>query len=212
MRFVRRGALVVCFLSMLGMAGSALGANVIKDGKEWMQPADFTYNLFSDFANACPADPCTGSINGIDLTGWTWATGADVNALYALYGIPSAPPNSHSDNSSWVDAIAEDFTLTLEGSNDRRMTVYIRPLPPSTATLDVLSYPAAPWPLDSRAQVTQDSQFGPFPYPYSGAFFYRLPLPLAPPKQVPTFGIYGFTPLILAIFWLSARMRSRKRT
>ena len=57
------------------------------DGKEWLQPNLFL-NLSWDEINAvCPAGVCgdSGTLNGYDMTGWTWASVDDVKALFNVY-------------------------------------------------------------------------------------------------------------------------------
>ena len=57
------------------------------DGKQWLQ-AELFKNLTWDEINAvCPAGECTdnGSLNGYDMTGWTWASVDDVKTLFNVY-------------------------------------------------------------------------------------------------------------------------------
>lgn len=58
---------------------------VTVDGREWAQVDLFT-NLTWDQINAvCPEGVCAGILNGFDMTGWTWASVDDVNALFNFY-------------------------------------------------------------------------------------------------------------------------------
>ena len=59
--------------------------SIMVDGREWAQVDLFT-NLTWDQINAvCPEGVCAGILNGFDMTGWTWASLDDVNALFNYY-------------------------------------------------------------------------------------------------------------------------------
>ena len=82
-------------LTILFLAAMPARASVIVDGKEWMQPADLTsvswYEVSAgtngvlgpDVAGPCDetTGACDGTLNGIDVTGWTWASVDEVAAL-----------------------------------------------------------------------------------------------------------------------------------
>ncbi len=55
------------------------------NGNEWLQPALFTNLSWNDINAVCPAGVCSGELNGYDMTGWTWASIDDVNALFNSY-------------------------------------------------------------------------------------------------------------------------------
>jgi hypothetical protein len=55
------------------------------DGKQWYQPYFFSGLSWEDINTVCPAGECTGVLNGYDMTGWTWASIEDVNALFNHY-------------------------------------------------------------------------------------------------------------------------------
>jgi hypothetical protein len=59
------------------------------DGKDWYQPYLFLAKNWNDLRNeinaVCPAGKCNGLLNGHDMTGWTWATADDLNALFNHY-------------------------------------------------------------------------------------------------------------------------------
>ena len=68
-----------------------LNGDVVIEGREWRQLADTTYVTWNEVAAVCPTDgvtPCNGSIHRsqdgalIDVTGWTWARNADIQALW----------------------------------------------------------------------------------------------------------------------------------
>ena len=64
---------------------------VTVDGREWAQVDQFTnlsgndINSWSDINAVCPAGVCSGVLNGYNMTGWTWASVDDVNALFNHY-------------------------------------------------------------------------------------------------------------------------------
>jgi hypothetical protein len=92
---------------------------VIADGKEWAQVNLFTnkeYALvpsylwtrlsWSAIDAICPSSGggvCNGSLNGWDMTGWTWASVDEVNSLFNSYGV-EPPLGTGPDR---VDVICE---------------------------------------------------------------------------------------------------------
>ncbi|MCP3877095.1 MAG: hypothetical protein GY701_01685, partial [Sulfitobacter sp.] len=94
---------------------AALAQPVIKDGKEWLQPADFLNLSWNDVALICDPDTglCDGQLNNIDVTGYTWASVDEVNGLFNAYGIipPVGPgPDTASEpGSSWAPQVTADF-------------------------------------------------------------------------------------------------------
>ncbi len=65
---------------------------VTASGKEWAQLDLFTNLSWSQIDAVCPGGVCVsgGILNGFDMTGWTFASLADVIALHNSYGI--SPP------------------------------------------------------------------------------------------------------------------------
>lgn len=94
------------------LAGAAPAAAGLDDGngKEWRQ-LDETKGLgWSQVAAICPRDgatPCSGSIGPRSLTGWTWATDAQVVSLLGAYepAILTATPPSVSGGESFGSAM-----------------------------------------------------------------------------------------------------------
>jgi len=58
---------------------------VIVDGKKWYQPYLFTGLSWEAIRAVCPDGICNGALKGQDMTGWTWASIEDVNALFNHY-------------------------------------------------------------------------------------------------------------------------------
>ena len=89
MRVVVSVTLVLGSLAAAAPAGAAPG-NLSDDGngKRWRQLTQTTGLTPDQVAQVCPRDGetrCAGSVGSKDLTGWVWATGAQVHALMGLY-------------------------------------------------------------------------------------------------------------------------------
>ena len=72
-------------------AGAAI---VTKNGYEWQQPADFIGLSWNAIAAICPVGSsflCTGTLNGVDLTQWTFANQDAMWNLFVSYGVPNTP-------------------------------------------------------------------------------------------------------------------------
>lgn len=85
--------------------------------REWQQPdllAGFSWN---ELASVCPTDGglCSGSLAATDLTGWRWATVADVAALFSTFDGHPGNRGSHSEtDSAWAPSFMSLFSPTLE--------------------------------------------------------------------------------------------------
>lgn len=65
-----------------------LGVDAVRVGaNEWAQPDLLTNLSWHDVAEACPDSVCNGTLNGFDVTGWTWASVSQVNGLFNAYGV-----------------------------------------------------------------------------------------------------------------------------
>ena len=82
---VRASLAALCvFLLLPASAGAAFP----QDGKRWRQVTETTGLTSAQIAAVCPADGesrCSGMAGGRDLTGWIWATDAQVIALMGHY-------------------------------------------------------------------------------------------------------------------------------
>lgn len=93
-----RFALVAVFvggLSSLGAATSAAAPTV--DGREWRELFETTGLSWTQVASVCPTDgetPCSGTVGGRNLTGWTWATAGQTRDLMDDHapGLATAEP------------------------------------------------------------------------------------------------------------------------
>jgi hypothetical protein len=83
------------------------------EGKEWYQPKLFIGASWQDIYAICPAPAgesgeCSGELEGYDMTGWTWASVDDVNALFNHY-IGSDELGPGPDSAGVSGSLATDF-------------------------------------------------------------------------------------------------------
>src|SRR5262249_59820036 len=75
----------------LVVAGTARTAQAFVDdvhGKEWRQLTDTVGPSWDQIAQVCPQDgvsACVGSVGGIDLTDWVWATDSQAIELFSYF-------------------------------------------------------------------------------------------------------------------------------
>jgi hypothetical protein len=100
-------------------------AYVDEQGRQWRQ-LDTTCGATWNFvASKCPTDgvtPCTGTINNQNITGWVWATHAQVQELLAELGAGVGLPECSSSAAAagavfqWFNSTTNaDLTSGLEG-------------------------------------------------------------------------------------------------
>ena len=88
---------------------------ITADGKVWAQVDLFSGLSWEDINAVCSAETgvCSGVLNDYDVTGWTWASVDEVNALFNFY-IGSAVLGPGPDllagqwDSTWAPTIFED--------------------------------------------------------------------------------------------------------
>ena len=79
---------VIMVVVAFGAARAAQASVDDGHGKEWRQLIETVGLSRSQVAEVCPQDgasPCVGSVNGIDLTDWVWATDAQVIELFSYF-------------------------------------------------------------------------------------------------------------------------------
>lgn len=112
-------------LLTLEAQANPISDTVIVDDKEWAQVNLFTSLSWSSVDVACPAGVCgANTLNGFDVDGWTWATSADVLALFSgLSGHPGTLGVYSEVASSWAPEIfdALGFDPTNSGPNLRTL-------------------------------------------------------------------------------------------
>ena len=120
-RIIRVLTVVILFQAIPTQA-----ASVIKDGNEWLQPADFVDVSWEQIDAICPATSdrvCTGSLGGIDITGFIFASIEEVNMLMATYGVPlpdlCGGSAARVEDSAWAPAAFADFSPTEEFDGNR---------------------------------------------------------------------------------------------
>jgi hypothetical protein len=109
--------LVVLAFGWTGSASAALMPPVTVNGSQWLQPVDFDGYSWNDINTVCDATSgsCNGSVGGNDLTGWTWASVEDVNALFNHYigslALGPGPDMTDASGASWLPAMISDGFL-----------------------------------------------------------------------------------------------------
>ena len=106
---------------VLPSPGDMVAAN-ISDGQGaiWRQLTETVGLSWSQVAAVCPRDgftPCYGVLNGRDLSGWVWATDAQVTGLLARYAsaIATTPVLVGTAADAGVTAFFADFFTTATG-------------------------------------------------------------------------------------------------
>ena len=96
-------------------------ASIVVNNREWLQPDTFAVNgelgavlTWDDFHAVCPNGLCPvgAMLEGVELTGWTWATADDVNALFNHYigrqELGPGPDGYSEVDAPWVRAMEID--------------------------------------------------------------------------------------------------------
>ena len=85
----RRRFVFLCVVLLLAISGALLASVNDNNGKEWRQLTETVGLSWNQVAQACPQrdgiSPCTGIAGGVDLTGWVWATDAQVTTLFSYF-------------------------------------------------------------------------------------------------------------------------------
>ncbi|MDX2427742.1 MAG: hypothetical protein QNK22_03550 [Xanthomonadales bacterium] len=198
-----QGIIKVLTVAILLQATPSQAASVIKDGNEWLQPADFVDISWQQIDAICPATSdrvCTGSLGGIDITGFIFASIEEVNMLMATYGVPQPDLCGGSaarvEDSAWAPAAFADFSPTEEFDGNRYLEANV-----SDANIcDAIIDPFCDFEQNGFIGIQSDVDFGdsycagPGSIPI-GAWLYR---PYSPaPVAITTLSNYG---LLLAIF------------
>ena len=86
------------------------------DGNEWKTFTELGTMSWTSLALICPTDgttACTGSIGAVDITGFIWATPAQVRDLFAKFGvIVPVAGNTGALDSAWAPAFQAAFGVT----------------------------------------------------------------------------------------------------
>ncbi|MFK7977021.1 MAG: hypothetical protein AB8C02_12845 [Halioglobus sp.] len=97
------------------IAGAIADTINAPDGNEWAQIDLFDGLTYAEIAAVCAGGPCSGTLNGFDMDGWTWASAQDVLDLFNSYeatGSVTAPvPGTVFISTTFIPA------LVLSGFN-----------------------------------------------------------------------------------------------
>jgi hypothetical protein len=125
-KFLLRG-----LLTSGGLYAGLAGAQDYNDGHGhlWRQLTETQGLSWQDVAARCPVDghgACSGSVAGVDLTGWTWGNQSRVMDLFNTY-LPASGQLSNALTSvsgrSYYDAASDFITLAIAPTN-RHSTDY----------------------------------------------------------------------------------------
>ncbi len=94
---LRLTLVTVLVAGMFSVGAPTSNAAPTVDGREWRELFETTGLSWSEVASVCPTDgatPCSGTVRGRNLTGWTWATAGQVRDLLDNYapGLTTADP------------------------------------------------------------------------------------------------------------------------
>lgn len=75
---------------------AAQDAYVDSQGRTWRQVVGTTGHTWDQVGSICPTDgsTCSGSLGGLDMTGWTWASQQDVLGLFSEFAPEIVPGGS----------------------------------------------------------------------------------------------------------------------
>jgi hypothetical protein len=95
---------------------------VTVDSTEWAQANDFQNLSWNDIDAVCSGGSCSGTLNGFNMSGWTWASPDETNALFNSYladaGVGGSNLLSGANDfytevdSAWGPAFFADFDST----------------------------------------------------------------------------------------------------
>jgi hypothetical protein len=207
--------LLVMAFSWAGSATAAHMTTIYVDGKEWLQPVDFINNSWNQIAEVCNPNTgvCTGSLNGIELTGWTWANSYDTSSLFNFFiGFDAVHGGGDIFNTFeepsptvWLDAFYDAGFISMWGPCDPCRTMgYVADRASSTYSgLAGLGRNYVPDRLTDWASYVPNWGDSDFSTPEAGGWFYREQSTVPIPATLPLLG------LGLAALGFSRRKRIR---
>lgn len=223
LRLIGRSLVVLAF-GWVGPA-SALHIPVTVNGQEWLQPLDFVNLTWSGISQVCAPSSglCGGELNGMDVTGYTWASISDLQSLFNYYiGSELLGPGhgQHAEDESiwapaffadgWVSVYGDASVIHLTGGMVRNSYFTTE-----HGQLTYLSYLEDRWgvpeyDLPNIDVVSADTDVGPqlsvgSSYSSVGAWFFRNQS--EPPTEAPTPATVSLLGLGLATLVYSRRKR-----
>jgi hypothetical protein len=148
--FAAPGFTLACAIASQGFA-----AGVVHDGhgKEWRQVKETIGLSWEQVAAVCPTDgvtPAASAVNGVDLTGWVWATQEQVTELFSLWvpeilEMPSlGGPNYVLPAIFFTSTFTPTFAFYIESASSESVSGWTAtPLPRNQAVIAGVS---ATWP------------------------------------------------------------------
>lgn len=138
--------------------------------KQWLNPAAFYSSTWNDVNSVCPppGGMCEGTLDSIDVTGYTWASLADIDALMISYGMATNP----EIDSAWGAAFYSDFggARIIEGDSDRHVVGYVRDGGAAGVSVDADLGGEDVYRQDWWGGINPDQ-----PAPFTGVWLWRIP-------------------------------------
>jgi len=136
----------------------------VVDGKKWLQPWEFRGYSYDQVKSVCPDRICTGTLpgNSFNLTGYTWASIADVDSLFSAY--------QEMDR-----AILEDFSYTTTDLSTKILYAMLSD-PPYQGVRIYIAAVAGVEPYTADGEIVDTLHFPIFPSEkgrYFGAWFWK---------------------------------------
>jgi hypothetical protein len=109
-----------CVLFLLTMVALPQSAAAFDDGagREWRPLTETVGPSWAAVSAICPQDgvtPCNGSIEGVNYTGWVWATQSQLRSVFTRYAAAMATVD-RVDNTGAGSAMINQFVATEFGS------------------------------------------------------------------------------------------------
>ncbi|MEK0274926.1 CARDB domain-containing protein [Vibrio vulnificus] len=127
-RYINNAAVLIFSIVAFNSISAPNTNFVTIDGKNWAQPADFVNLSWNDINSVCPeaiGGVCgAGQLNGIDMSGWVWASINEVGDLFIspVFGIPDAVLIENDGrvqevDSTWAPLFLSYFNTTTSDSS-----------------------------------------------------------------------------------------------
>lgn len=107
MKFLHRAALVAALFAASSAQASYIDASV---GLQWRQLTETNGLTWNELASVCAAQTgvCQGSVRGVDLSGWTWASSEEITALFNRLSVPlNGVTAETASGAAWIQAMID---------------------------------------------------------------------------------------------------------
>lgn len=111
------------WLVLCSAAAAPITDTVVVGDLEWAQVSLFAGLSWNDINNVCPDGTCAGTLNGLEVDGWTWAAPVAVAELFAATTDYSGNVSDTllEQNSAWAPAFFETTGFVpLESTTSQR--------------------------------------------------------------------------------------------